>query len=392
MPDIDLSVVMPCLNEVDTLEGCIKQCLEAFRAYGIRGEVIVADNGSTDGSMEIAERCGARLVRVPQNPIKSRNGYGNGLMHGIAAARAPYVLMGDSDGSYDFGDMHKFLAKLRDGHDLVQGCRLPSGGGSIKPGAMPWSHRWIGNPMFSVLVRTWFGAQITDVNCGLRAFRKDWYERIDQRCTGMEFAAEMIIKSGVFKARVAEVPITLSPDGRKARKPHLKTFRDGWRIQRLLFLYSPTWLYLVPGLVLVLLGLVGYAIALPGVKIGQIQPDATTLLFSSVFILCGYQSFLYSMLSKTFAINEGLMPESAGLLKFYQMVNLERGIMAGLVSFVLGSGLAFYALWSWAGADFGQLEYAQVLRVAIPGALFIVLGMQTVFSSFFASVLGMGKR
>ena len=392
MQSLELSVVMPCLNEADTLEGCVRQAMDALHLHNICGEVIVADNGSSDGSTEIAVRGGARLIHVPQNPIKSRNGYGNGLMHGIAAASAPFILMGDSDGSYDFRDMEKFVVKLREGFQLVQGCRHPAGGGTILPGAMPWSHRWIGNPLFSFLVRRWFRAGVTDVNCGMRAFRKDWYVSIDQRCTGMEFAAEMIIKSGLFKARVAEVPITLSPDGRKARKPHLKTMRDGWRILRLLFLYSPTWLYLVPGLFLVLLGGLGFALALPGFTIGHIQPDATTLLFSSAFILCGYQSCLYAMLSKTFAVNEGLMPESKALHTFYRHVNLERGIIAGAISFLFGSGLAAWALWSWAAAGFGPMEYAQILRVAIPGALFIVLGFQTIFSSCFASVLGMGKK
>ncbi|OQC56195.1 MAG: Undecaprenyl-phosphate 4-deoxy-4-formamido-L-arabinose transferase [Verrucomicrobia bacterium ADurb.Bin018] len=392
MSDIELSVVMPCLNEADTLEACIRKARAALREQGISGEVIVADNGSTDASPQIAERCGARLIRVPQHANPQRNGYGNGLMTGIAAAHGRYVLMGDSDASYDFGEIPRFLDKLREGFDLVMGCRLPAGGGRILKGAMPWSHRWIGNPLFSLLVRRWFGVAITDVNCGMRAFRKEWHRSIDQRCTGMEFAAEMIIKAGLFHANIAEVPITLAPDGRQSRAPHLKTFRDGWRILRHLFIYSPSWLYLFPGLSLILAGAAGGALALFGAKIGRATFDAHTLLFSSVFILCGYQAVLYSILAKTFAINEGLMPPAPWFAGFYRVFTLERGLILGALGVLAGFLCAGWALWTWAQADFGALSYARMMRVAIPGALFMVLGFQTVFSSFFGSVLGMGKR
>ena len=380
MSEVELSVVMPCLNEADTLETCIRKAQKALAETGISGEIIVADNGSTDGSQEIAERCGARLIRVPQHANKQKNGYGRGLMTGIAAARGIYVLMGDSDESYDFGEIARFVEKLREGYDLVQGCRMPAGGGTIKPGAMPWSHRWIGNPFFSMLARRWFHSSITDINCGMRAFRRDWYEKIGQRCTGMEFAAEMIIKSGVFHAKVAEVPITLHPDGRKSHAPHLKTIRDGWRVLRFLFLYSPTWLYLVPGIILVLAGMAGYLVALPGLQIKGIIFDAQTLLFSSVFILCGYQAILYSLLGKTFAMNEGLTPESKSLVKFFDWMNLERGLLIGAMCLLAGIGLFFWALWSWIQVDFGQLNYARAMRIAIPGAMLIVLGLQVLLA------------
>lgn len=388
---IELTIVMPCLNEADTIETCIRKAQKALAENGIRGEVLVSDNGSTDASPQITERCGARLFRVPRRTDGQPNGYGHGLMHGIAAARGTYVLMGDSDDSYDFGEAPRFLEKLRQGFDLVQGCRLPSGGGTIRPGAMPWSHRWIGNPLFSWLVRKWFRAGISDVNCGLRAFRKDWFERMDMRSTGMEFAAEMIIKAGLFGAKIAEVPVTLSPDGRTAHAPHLKTLRDGWRIQRLLFLYSPSWLFLIPGLLLIALGLLGYGLAWPGVRIGAIAFDAHTLLFASAFILCGYQAVLYSIFGKTFAMNEGLAPAPPRLVRFYTIFTLERGILLGMATLLAGLVLAGWAVWQWARVDFGDLNYARMMRIAIPAALLLVLGIQTIFSSFFGSVLDLAK-
>ncbi|HYO26569.1 MAG TPA: glycosyltransferase family 2 protein, partial [Lacipirellulaceae bacterium] len=256
---IELSVVMPCLNEADTLATCIKKARRAMAEAGIHGEVIVADNGSTDGSIAIAEALGARVVRV------EAKGYGSALMGGIGAARGEFVIMGDADDSYDFLEIPKFVAQLRSGHELVQGCRLPSGGGRVMPGAMPRSHRWIGNPAFSWLVRRMFRAPIHDVYCGLRGFRRELFDRLDLRCTGMEFATEMIIKSSLFGVDMVETPTTLHPDGRKAHAPHLRTIRDGWRTLRFFLMYSPRWLFLAPGLALLFAAVAGYALALPGV-------------------------------------------------------------------------------------------------------------------------------
>src|SRR5260370_22715867 len=256
-PPVEVSVVMPCLNEADTLETCIRKAQRAMREHGITGEVIVADNGSTDGSQAITLRTGARLVDVPQR------GYGNALMGGIAAARGRFVIMGDADDSYDFLEIPRIVAKLREGFDLVQGCRLPAGGGQVLPGAMPSLHRWLGNPMFSLMVRRWFGARsIHDVYCGLRGFTKELYHRLALRCTGMEFATEMIIKASLFEEKMAEVPITLHPDGRRSHPPHLKTFRYASRTLRFFFIYSPPALFLIPGVALVLLGVAGPAVAL----------------------------------------------------------------------------------------------------------------------------------
>ena len=384
--ELELSVVMPCLNEADTLETCLRKAQRAIQEHGIRAEVIVADNGSTDASREIAQRCGARLVDVVAK------GYGNALMGGIAAARGKFVLMGDADDSYDFLEIPKFVEEIRKGFDLVQGCRLPWGGGTVKPGAMPWSHRWIGNPMFSRLSRWWFRAPIHDIYCGMRIFTKGHYERLNQRCTGMEFATEMIIKSSLHGAKISEVPITLHPDGRTSHPPHLKTFRDGWRTLRFFMMYSPKWLFLVPGLLLVALGIVGYALALPAVQIGNAIFDAHTLLFASLAILCGYQAVLFAIFTKTFAMNEGLMPEDARTLRFFKLINLERGILASFVAMILGVILLGWAVNEWRLTGYGRLDYASTMRWVIPGSTLTALGFQTLLSSFFVSILGMKRR
>jgi len=385
-PAIELSVVMPCLNEADTVGTCVEKAVRAMRDANITGEVIVADNGSTDGSQQIAAGLGARVVPVPAK------GYGAALMGGIAAARGKYVLMGDSDDSYDFLDCEKFVKKLREGYDLVQGCRLPSGGGTVMKGAMPFSHYWIGNPMFSMLVRRWFRAPIHDVYCGLRGFRKDYQQNLDQRCTGMEFATEMIIKASLYRARIAEVPIALHPDGRQAHAPHLKTYRDGWRTLRFFLMCSPRWLFLRPGYFLMLLGAIGYALALPAVRIGRATFDAHTLLFASLFLLMGYQSALFAIFAKTFAVSEGLLPPDPRLQRFFGRVTLERGCIAGIAAFVVGVILLAIAVGLWFGRDFGTLDYAKTMRIVIPGATLTALGFQTVLSSFFVSILAMRRK
>ncbi len=384
--EIEFSIVMPCLNEAETLETCVRKALRALAENNISGEVIVADNGSTDGCQEIATRLGARVINV------TAKGYGSALMGGIAAARGQFVLMGDADDSYDFLEAPKFLAKLREGYDLVQGCRLPAGGGTVLPGAMPWSHRWIGNPGFSLMARWMFRAPIHDAYCGLRAFRKDFYERLNQRCTGMEFATEMILKSGLSGAKISEVPITLHPDGRITRRPHLRTFRDGWRTLRLYLLFSPRWLFGLPGALLILLGLLGYALALPGVTIGRATFDAHTLLFASLALLMGYQSVLFGIFAKTFAVNEGLLPEDPSFTNFFKVMNLERGLILGALTFVGGIILLLDAVWQWRAMHFGHLDYAHTMRWVIPGVTLSALGFQTILSSFLVSMLGLRKR
>jgi glycosyltransferase involved in cell wall biosynthesis len=384
--EVEVSVVMPCLNEADTLGTCIQKALSALAEHDIAGEVIVADNGSTDGSQEIAVATGARVV-----PVTAR-GYGNALMGGIAAARGRYVIMGDADDSYDFLELPKFVRKLREGYDLVQGCRLERGGGHVAPGAMPMLHRRWGNPMFSAMARTWFRAPINDVYCGLRGFTKRHYASLNQRCTGMEFATEMIIKSSLGSARIAEVPITLHPDGRKAHAPHLRTFRDGWRTLRFFLLYSPRWLFLVPGLALVLLGLVGYAVAMPRAQAFGVTFDAHTLLFASLAIICGYQSVLFAILAKVFAVSEGLVPPDRRLERLGQIVTLERGLLGSGLAFLFGIVLLALAVNEWRVEEFGRLDYANTMRLVVPGVTLTALGFQTVLSSFFISILAMRRR
>lgn len=382
----EVSIVMPCLNEADTLEACIAKAQRALCQHNIRGEIIVADNGSTDESPAIAGRMGAHVVHV------EGKGYGNALMGGIAAARGKFIIMGDADESYDFLQIPHFVEKLREGFDLVQGCRLPSGGGTVQPGAMPFLHRWLGNPILSGMTRWMFRATIHDVYCGMRGFTKEIYDRLDQRCTGMEFATEMIIKASLFDAKIAEVPITLYPDGRKSHAPHLKTFRDGWRTLRFFLMYSPRWLFLMPGLLLILLGLVGYAVAMPGMTFKGVTFDAHTLLFASLAILCGYQSSLFAIFTKTFAISEGLMPEDRRLTRFFELVNLERGLVIAAVALLIGLALLLAAVNQWRSTGFGHLDYAQTMRVVVPGMTLTALGFQTILSSFFVSILGMRRR
>ena len=382
----ELSIVMPCLNEADTLATCIATAARALSEHRIAGEIIVADNGSTDGSQDIAEKLNARLVNVRER------GYGSALIGGIDAARGKYIVMGDADASYDFSEIPKFVEKLRQGFDFVQGCRLPSGGGRIVDGAMPWLHRVWGNPMFSFLARWWFQSPLHDVYCGMRAFRKDTYYILDQRCTGMEFATEMIIKASLYKAKIAEVPITLRPDGRKQHAPHLRTFRDGWRTIRLFFICTPRWLFLVPGLLLIFLGMAGYAVAMPALTLNGVRFDAHTLLFASLAILCGYQSVVFAIFTKTFAISEGLLPEDPRMNRFFELMNLERGLILSAFALIVGVTLLLIAFNQWRLTDFGRLDYARTMRLVVPGATLTALGFQTALSSFFVSILGMRRR
>lgn len=383
----ELSIVMPCLNEADTLAICIEKAQRALRDADICGEIIVADNGSCDGSIEIATQLGARVVHVPQK------GYGSALMGGITAARGRFVLMGDADDSYDFLETPKFVEKLREGYDLVQGCRLPWGGGTVAPGAMPFLHRWWGNPMFTLLSRWWFKAPIHDIYCGLRGFTKAHYESLDQRCTGMEFATEMIIKSSLESAKIAEVPITLHPDGRKAHAPHLKTFRDGWRTLRFFLMYSPRWLFLYPGILMMALGLSAMTLLIKGtVYIGPLSLDVHTLLYAAVGILIGFQGVIFALFTKMFAIGEGLMPEDPRLNNLFRYLTLETGLIGGTVLCLLGLMGTIYTFNFWSAQHFGALDPFQVLRLVIPSATALALGCQTILASFFMSILGLRRR
>ena len=377
---------MPCLNEADTLGRCIEKARLGIKRSGVRGEILVADNGSEDDSVQIAEKLRARVIHVKEK------GYGNALRAGIEAASGKWILMGDADESYDYSETDRFVRKLQEGFELVAGCRLPRGGGKVLPGAMPFIHRWVGNPLFSRMAQHMFAAPIHDVYCGLRGFTRKLYDRLDLQCEGMEFATEMIIKASLHGARITEIPITLHPDGRKTHAPHLRTVRDGWRTLRFFLVFSPRWLFLVPGFVFALLGLAGYAVALPGLTLGGVTFDAHTLLFSSLAILMGYQSILFAICTKTFAIKEGLLPKDPRVERFFKVIYLERGLAIGALAFLAGLILLGAAVLQWKSVHFGRLDYAITMRWVIPGATLTALGFQTVLSSFFVSILGMKHR
>ena len=380
---LELSVVMPCLNEAETIESCVRKSLQVLKEANIAGEVIVADNGSTDGSPEIAEQLGARVVRV------QRKGYGSALMSGITAASGKYIVMGDADDSYDFGNIPRFLEQLRAGADLVMGNRFRGG---IQKDAMPPLHQYLGNPLLTRIGRLFFHSPVGDFYCGLRGFRKDAFERMDLRTTGMEFATEMVVKATVLRLRIAEVPTTLSPDGR-SRPPHLRTWRDGWRTLRFFLLYSPRWLFLYPGSALMLIGAVLGLWLLPGPKtIGSVTFDVHTILYGAAFLLLGFQSITFAVFTKLFAISEGLLPPDPTLDKLFRYITLEVGLLVGAALMVLGLATSVYAVGNWEARHFGQLDYSHTMRMVIPAALSLILGAQTVFASFFLSVLGMGRR
>jgi glycosyltransferase involved in cell wall biosynthesis len=382
----EVSIVIPCLNEADTIEKCIAKAQQALWEGGIKGEVIVADNGSTDGSQTIATRLGARVVKV------ETRGYGAALMGGIAAARGKFIVMGDGDDSYSFLELPRFIEKLREGVDLVQGCRLPSGKGRIMPGAMPFLHRWLGNPMLTAMARCMFSVPIHDIYCGMRGFTKRLYARLDQRCTGMEFAVEMIIKASLAGAKISEIPITLYVDGRVSHAPHLRTFRDGWRTLRFFLIYSPRWLYMLPGILLVLLGFIGYGLAMPGLVIFGLKLDAHTLLFANLAILLGYQSILFGIFTQGFAMSEGLMMKDRFISSLLKFANLEKGLLSGSIAMLGGLVLLSSAVNQWRLTGFGNLDYAHTMRLVIPGVTLMALGFQTVLASFFMSILGMRRK
>ncbi len=382
---IELSIVMPCLDEADTVGTCVLKALYAIEKMGIAGEVVVADNGSRDDSVEIAESLGARVVHVDQP------GYGAALMGGIEAARGRFVLMGDADDSYDFTQAHRFYRKLCDGAELVQGCRLASGGGRVMPGAMPWLHQY-GNPSLTWLVQKMFKAPIHDVYCGMRGFTKELYDRLDQRCTGMEFATEMIIKSSLFGARIDEVPIILHPDGRKSHRPHLRTFRDGWRTLRFFLMLSPRWTFLAPGLALGAVGALGCFLVMARVSVAGVVFDAHTLLVSMVALLIATQLGCFAVLAKTFAASEGILPRDARVERLARRWSLERilcaaaGLIAGGVAVVAWKSLG------WAGVGFGPLDYSETMRWIVPAVGAIALGFQLAFSGFLHSILRLARR
>jgi glycosyltransferase involved in cell wall biosynthesis len=379
----ELSVLMPCLNEAETLATCIKKAQKALEVLNVNGEILIADNGSTDGSPEIAAALGARVIHVAEK------GYGSALLGGIKASRGKYIVMGDADDSYDFTNLGPFLEKLRAGYDLVVGNRFKGG---IAPNAMPPLHKYLGNPVLTGIGRLFFRSPCGDFHCGLRGFSKAAIQRLDLRTTGMEFASETVVKASLHGLRITEVPTTLSVDGRN-RRPHLRSWRDGWRHLRFLLLYSPRWLFLYPGLLLMLLGAVvsGWLLVGPRVVDG-ITLDVHTFLYAAMAIVIGYQTVIFAVLTKVFAITEGLLPEDPRLKTMFRHIKLETGILAGTLLLVAGIGLSFYALSFWSATSFGPLDPSRTLRLVIPAVTLIALGLQTVLSSFFLSILGLERH
>ena len=384
LPDaIELSVVMPCLNEVETLETCIRKASIAMHSLGIRGEIIVGDNGSTDGSVEIAQRAGARVVHVAEQ------GYGNAVHGVVQAAQGRFVIMGDADDSYDFSHLKPFWDRLQEGDDLVMGNRFRGG---IAKGAMPFLHRHLGNPVLSGLGRLLFHCPCGDFHCGLRGFRKDAFERMQLRTTGMEFASEMVVKATLLGMTISEVPTTLSPDGR-SRSPHLRTWRDGWRHLRFLLLYSPDWLFLYPGLALIALGLGVMLWLLPQSRlIGAVTLDIHTLIYAGAGVFVGYQAVWFALFAKVYAITTGMLPDHRQFMRWCDVLTLEKGLTGGAAMVVLGLAGTLWALVLWQRTAFGDLDVSYVGRIVFSSVMCLTLGIQTILASFFLSLLSLQRK
>jgi len=374
----ELSIVMPCLNEAKTVGTCVTKAFAWLQRHDVRGEVIVADNGSTDGSRAIAAGLGARVV-----PVASR-GYGNALQAGIEAARGEFVIMGDSDDSYDFSALEGFVEKLRAGYDLVLGNRFRGG---IAPGAMPALHKFFGNPLLTRIGRTLYGSPSRDFNCGLRGFRRDAILSLDLDAAGMEFAVEMIVKATIRNLRITEVPTRLSGDGRD-RPPHLRSWRDGWRTLRFFLLLSPRGLFLYPGALLFLLGLAGTLILFTGnVAVGGVGFAEHTMVMTAAAINIGFEAMLFWAFAKVIAIQRGLLLHDALFERLRHAIPLERGLILGVVLLLLGLAILGVALTEWFNVGFGQLAEASAIRLVIASSSTLMLGAQILYGSFFLYLL-----
>jgi glycosyltransferase involved in cell wall biosynthesis len=383
---LEVTILMPCLNEDETIVYCVEEALLALQACNVSGEVLVADNGSTDDSRELATRAGARIVEVKEK------GYGSALIAGIKSARGEYVLMGDADGSYDFGELPNFLEHLKQGKKLVMGCRLPAGGGSIEKGAMPWLHRWIGNPVLSTLGKVFFKSNIDDFHCGLRAFHRQSILGLDLQCTGMELASEMPVKASLASLPVQQIPVTLRPD-RRSGAPHLRSWRDGWRHLRFMLLFSPRWLFLIPGITLFTIGLSGFIALLFGpLNVGNVTFDTNTLLVCAAMILVGFQALFFAVFTKAFAVRFGVLPPDNRITAILDSHTVEIGIVGGILLAMLGAGYLVAAVLYWQNVSFGDLPYAESLRIVIPAVTAIALGIQSIFGGFLLAILNLPRR
>jgi len=380
---MELTVLMPCLNEAATVGTCVAKARGFLERAGIAGEVLVADNGSDDGSRELARSAGARVVEAPQR------GYGAALAAGIAAARGRYVIMGDADDSYDFSRLEGFVEKLRAGHPLVMGNRFEGG---IRKGAMPWLHRYLGNPVLSFIGRLLFRTKVGDFHCGLRGFDREAVRRLDLRTPGMEFASELVVKASLAGWRIAEVPTTLKPDGRGGRPPHLRSWRDGWRHLRFLLLFSPRWLFLYPGLALLALGIaLTVVLYFSPLRIGRAGLDIHSMLYASAAAILGLQLCLFALFARVSAQNAGLLPQQQALEALLRVATLERGLLLGLATAASGLVWSAVAFWHWREAGFGALDPRVVMRDTIPATSLMIGGMEVMLASFLLSVLRLGE-
>ncbi len=381
--DCELSIVMPCLNEAETLASCISKALAFLSKNKVSGEIIIADNGSTDGSQSIAKQLGAQVVS-----IKTR-GYGSALQGGITRAKGTYVIMADADASYDLYSLMPILEQLRKGYDLVMGNRFS---GSIKPGAMPALHRYLGNPVLSFIGRLFFRPGIRDFHCGLRGFNRVAILNLHLCTLGMEFASEMVVKASFHNLSITEVPVTLYPDGR-TRSPHLKSWRDGWRHLRFLLMFSPRWLFLYPGICLVSLGVLGMALLVKGpLQIGNISVGIHTLLLSGAAILSGTQSISFAFLAKQFAINAGLLPQDKTIERMQRYMSLELLLIVGIITIAAGTGCVLYSIFLWSQVQFGALAPERMMRILVPAVTMTAVGIQIVITAFFKSILALETR
>lgn len=377
---VEVSVVMPCLNEEETLGICLDKALSTLERLGIEGEVVVADNGSTDNSVAIAESKGARVVH------ESKKGYGQAYRAGIEAANGKYVVIGDSDDSYDFTDIGRFVEPLRQGADMVMGTRLK---GKIEKGAMPWLHRYIGNPILTGILNLMYRSGISDAHCGMRSFTKEAYRKMNLQTTGMEFASEIVIKATKVGLKIKEIPITLRPDGRSGT-PHLRSFRDGWRHLRFMLMYSPTHLFLIPGLTLFILGFILLLLLVPGpLFIGGHMIDIHVMVLGSLLTILGFQILNIGFYAKIYSYTQEFINESTTLKTLFKHFNLERGLLIGSVIFLMGFLTDAYILIKWISSQFGPLNEVRIVLLA---STLMIIGAQTIFSSFFLSMLGIETR
>ncbi len=381
---MELTILMPCLNEAETLATCIGKAKKFIAENKIDGEVLIADNGSTDDSVEIAKTNGARVVEVLEK------GYGSALKAGINAAMGKYVIMGDADNSYDFYPLEEFVEKLREGHDLVMGNRFKGG---IEKGAMPFLHRYIGNPVLSFIGRLFFKSAIKDFHCGLRGFSRERILELGLTTSGMEFASEMVVKATILEYKMAEVPIVLHPDGR-SHAPHLNTWRDGWRHLVFLLIYSPRWLFFFPSLFFLFISIAALLVLLPGtLNLTTFSLDIHTLTIAGSTTILSWQLFLFAVFIRLFSINQGLFPARKKHLRFLEVFTLERGIGAGLIFLLAGLILFIILFCNWAQVNFGSLnDVSSTFRLLIPALTLISLGVQTMFASFFVRILNLKPK